>query len=40
MSILWAKITIIGIPLAVSLGWFFFWVLRIRGAARKLKNRR
>jgi hypothetical protein len=39
MSPLAAKILIVGAPLIISLTWFLFWVLRLSGAARKLKSR-
>ncbi len=39
MSPLAAKIMIVGIPLLLSLSWFLFWVLRLAGAARRLKER-
>jgi hypothetical protein len=38
MSPLASKILIVGIPLLISLAWFLFWVLRLAGAARKLKE--
>jgi hypothetical protein len=38
MSPLGAKILIVGIPLAISLAWFAFWVLRLTRAARRLKS--
>ncbi len=39
MSPLAAKILIVGIPLLLSLGWFLYWVLRLAGARRQLKER-
>ena len=38
MSPLAAKILIIGIPLLLSLSWFVFWVVRLAGAAKRLKT--
>jgi hypothetical protein len=38
MSPLAAKILIVGGSLLVSLSWFFFWVLRLTRAARRLKH--
>ncbi len=36
MSLLLAKVVIVGIPLLLSLAWFVFWVVRIaRFQARK-----
>jgi hypothetical protein len=34
-----AKVLIVGVPLVISLAWFLFWVLRLAGAARKLKSK-
>jgi hypothetical protein len=39
MSPLAPKILIVGVPLVISLAWFLFWVLRLAGAARKLKSK-
>ncbi len=38
MSPLAAKILIIGVPLALSLAWFVFWVVRLSRAARRIKS--
>jgi hypothetical protein len=38
MSPLASKILIVGIPLVISLTWFLFWVFRLVGAARRIKN--
>jgi len=35
MNALTAKIVIVGIPLALSLTWFFFWVARLTRAGKK-----
>ncbi len=32
-----AKILIFGVPLALSLAWFLFWVIRLSRAARRAK---
>ncbi len=40
MSPLLAKILIIGVPFALSLAWFIFWVVRLRNAAKKLREKR
>ncbi len=37
MSPTLSKIIIIGIPLAFSLSWFFYWVLRITFHQRRRK---
>ena len=39
MASLTAKILIFGVPLALSLSWFFFWVIRLARASRRLKAR-
>jgi hypothetical protein len=39
MTSLAAKILIFGVPLALSLSWFLFWVIRLRRAGRRLKSR-
>lgn len=38
MTPLAAKILIFGVPLALSLSWFFFWVIRLTRARRRLKS--
>jgi hypothetical protein len=38
MTPLASKILIVGIPLVISLTWFLFWVFRLAGAARRIKN--
>ena len=38
MSPLAAKALLVGIPLLISLAWFLFWVVRITGAARRIKS--
>jgi hypothetical protein len=40
MSLLWAKIVIVGIPFTLSMAWFLFWVVRIRKEQKKLKERK
>jgi hypothetical protein len=40
MSLLWAKIVIVGIPCALSLAWFLFWVVRIRKAQKRLREKK
>jgi hypothetical protein len=37
MSKLLAAFLIVGVPLIVSLSWFFFWVVRIIRAGKKKK---
>ena len=39
MTAVAAKILIFGVPLALSLSWFLFWVVRLSRAARRLKSR-
>ncbi len=38
MSPLTSKILIVGVPLALSLSWFVFWVARLTGTAKRLKK--
>jgi hypothetical protein len=40
MSLLWAKIVIVGIPFTLSVAWFIFWVLRIKKEEKRLKERK
>jgi hypothetical protein len=40
MSLLWAKIVIVGIPFTLSVAWFLFWVLRIKKEEKRLKERK
>jgi hypothetical protein len=40
MGQLASKILIIGVPLALSLSWFVFWVVRLTRAAKRLKGSR
>jgi hypothetical protein len=40
MSLLWAKILIVGVPFALSLAWFLFWVISIRRAEKRLREKR
>jgi len=37
MNVTAAKILIVGVPFALSLGWFLFWVLRLTRASRSRK---
>ena len=39
MSKLLAAFLIVGIPLLLSLSWFFYWVVRIVRATKKKKKR-
>ena len=38
MTLLASKILIVGIPLVLSLSWFFWWVIRLSRAARRARN--
>ena len=40
MSVLKADILIVGIPFLLTTAWFLYWVIRIRGAAKKKKAQR
>ncbi len=39
MSKLFAAFLIVGVPLLLSLSWFFFWVVKILKASKKRKPR-
>jgi hypothetical protein len=40
MSVLKADILIVGIPFLLTTAWFLYWVIRIRGAAKRKKAQR